>query len=113
MDGVRRPTATGLLLLGAEDLLRVHLPAYEVAFQVLRSTDVQVNEFYRTPLVEAFEEVEKQFKPWVIEEEIQVGLFREAVPSRRAKVGICSPGWICAHPARANGTELYREARQH
>jgi len=33
----------------------------EVAFQVLRGTDVQVNEFYRTPLIETFEEVEKQF----------------------------------------------------
>ena len=85
-DGVRKPTVTGLLLLGTEELLRIHLPAYEVAFQVLRGTDVQVNEFYRTPLVEAFEEVEKQFKPWVIEEEIQVGLFRVPVPNydRRA-----------------------------
>jgi len=86
IDGVRRPTVTGLLLLGAQDLLRIHLPAHEVAFQVLRGTDVQVNEFYRTPLIETFEEVEKQFKPWVIEEEIQVGLFRVPVPTydRRA-----------------------------
>ena len=77
---------TGLLLLGTEEILRVHLPAHEVAFQVLRGTDVRVNEFYRTPLVEAFEEVEKQFKPWLIEEEIQVGLFRVPVPNydRRA-----------------------------
>lgn len=86
VGGIRRPTVTGLLLLGTEELLRIHLPAHEVAFQVLRGTDVQVNEFYRTPLVEAFEEVEKQFKPWVIEEEIQVGLFRVPVPNydRRA-----------------------------
>jgi ATP-dependent DNA helicase RecG len=86
VDGIRRPTVTGLLLLGTEDLLRNYLPAYEVAFQVVRGTDVQVNEFYRTPLVEAFEEIEKQFKPWVIEEEIQVGLFRVPVPNydRRA-----------------------------
>lgn len=85
-DGVRRPTVTGLLLLGTQDLLRIHLPAYEVAFQVLRGTDVLVNEFYRMPLIETFEEVEKQFKPWVIEEEIQVGLFRVPVPNydRRA-----------------------------
>ena len=86
VDGIRRPTVTGLILLGTEEILRVHLPAHEIAFQVLRGTDVQVNEFYRTPLVEAFEEVEKQFKPWVIEEEIQVGLFRVPVPNydRRA-----------------------------
>ncbi|MDD2302774.1 MAG: ATP-binding protein [Eubacteriales bacterium] len=86
VNGSRRPTVAGLLLLGTEKLLRIHLPSYEVAFQVLRGTDVQVNEFYRTPLIETFEEVEKQFKPWVIEEEIQVGLFRVPVPNydRRA-----------------------------
>lgn len=56
---VRKPTVAGLLLLGSEELLRTHLPAHEVAFQVLRGTDVQVNEFYRTPLIETFEEVEK------------------------------------------------------
>lgn len=86
VDGVQKTTVTGLLLLGTEELLRTHLPAYEVAFQVLRGTDVQVNEFYRTPLIETFEEVEKQFKPWVIEEEMQVGLFRVPAPNydRRA-----------------------------
>jgi len=85
-QGQRFPTITGLLLLGTESLLRHHLPAYEVAFQVLRGTDVRVNEFYRKPLLETFEEVELQFKPWVVEEEIQVGLFRVPVPNydRRA-----------------------------
>ena len=84
--GRRVPTVAGLLLLGTEPLLRRHLPAYEVAFQVLRGTDVQVNEFYRKPLLETFEEVELQFKPWVVEEELQVGLFRVPVPNydRRA-----------------------------
>lgn len=79
-------TVAGLLLLGTENLLRQHLPAYEVAFQVLRGTDVRVNEFYRKPLIETFEEVELQFKPWVMEEEIQVGLFRVPIPNydRRA-----------------------------
>lgn len=86
VDGIRKPTVAGLLLLGTEELLRIHLPAHEVAFQVLRGTDIQVNEFYRSPLLEIFEEVERQFKPWVIEEEIQVGLFRVPVPNydRRA-----------------------------
>jgi ATP-dependent DNA helicase RecG len=43
------PTVAGLLMLGTEFLLRHHLPAYEVAFQVLRGTDVRVNEFNRKP----------------------------------------------------------------
>lgn len=86
INGKRHPTVAGLLLLGTESLLRQHLPSYEVAFQVLRGTDVQVNEFYRKPLLETFEEVDLQFRPWVIEEEIQVGLFRVPVPNydRRA-----------------------------
>jgi len=85
-QGRKRPTVAGLLILGSETLLRQYLPAYEVAFQVLRGTDVRVNEFYRKPLLETFEEVELQFKPWIVEEEIQVGLFRVPVPNydRRA-----------------------------
>lgn len=86
VGGVKYPTVAGLLLLGTEDLLRAHLPAYEVAFQVLRGTEVRVNEFYRKPLIETFEEVELQFKPWVVEEELEVGLFRVPIPNydRRA-----------------------------
>jgi ATP-dependent DNA helicase RecG len=83
---VRRPTIAGLLLLGTEELLRANLPAYEVAFQVLHGTDVRVNEFFRKPLLETFEEVELLFRARVEEEEIQVGLFRVPVPNfdRRA-----------------------------
>jgi ATP-dependent DNA helicase RecG len=85
-QGTRRPTVTGLLLLGTEELLRMHLPAYEVAFQVLHGTDVRVNEFFRKPLLETFEQVELLFNARVEEEEIQVGLFRVPVPNfdRRA-----------------------------
>lgn len=85
-NGVRRATLAGLLLLGTEELLRTNLPSYEVAFQVLQGTDVRVNEFFRKPLLETFEEVELLFKARVEEEEIQVGLFRVPVPNydRRA-----------------------------
>ncbi|NLW30642.1 MAG: ATPase [Fibrobacter sp.] len=86
INGKQHPTVAGLLLLGTEELLRTHLPSYEVAFQVLQGTDVKVNEFYRKPLIETFEEVELQFKPWVVEEELEVGLFRVPIPNydRRA-----------------------------
>lgn len=86
VNGTRHPTVTGLLLLGTEELLRRHIPAYEVAFQVLSGTDVKVNEFYRNPLLETFEEIEILFRARVEEEEIEVGLFRVPVPNfdRRA-----------------------------
>lgn len=60
-SGVRRPTMAGILLLGREDTLRRHLPAHEAAFQVLEGTDVRVNEFYRKPLLQTFEEIEQHF----------------------------------------------------
>ncbi|MCK9303765.1 MAG: putative DNA binding domain-containing protein [Bacteroidales bacterium] len=86
VNGIKRPTVAGLLLLGTENLLRQHLPAYEVAFQVLSGTDVRVNEFFRKPLLETFEEIELLFRARVEEEKIQVGLFRVPVPNydRRA-----------------------------
>jgi ATP-dependent DNA helicase RecG len=86
VNGIRYPTVAGLLLLGTEDLLSTHLPAYEVAFQVLQGTDVKVNDFFKKPLLETFEAVELLFRARVEEEEIQVGLFRVPVPNydRRA-----------------------------
>jgi ATP-dependent DNA helicase RecG len=86
VEGVRRPTIAGLLFLGHEEIIRQHIPAYEVAFQILEGTDVRVNEFFRKPLLQTFEEVELLFKARVVEQEIQVGLFRVPIPNfnRRA-----------------------------
>ena len=86
VNGHRRPTVAGLLFLGTEDTIRTHIPAYEVAFQVLRGTDVKVNEFFRKPILETFEAVDLLFNARVSEEEMQVGLFRVSVPNfdRRA-----------------------------
>jgi ATP-dependent DNA helicase RecG len=86
VEGVRRPTVAGLLLLGREAAIRQHLPAYEVAFQVLEGTNVRVNEFFHKPLLQTFEEVELLFKARVVEQEIQVNLFRVPIPNfdRRA-----------------------------
>jgi ATP-dependent DNA helicase RecG len=86
VEGIRHPTVAGLLILGREDILRRHLPAHEVAFQVLEGTDVRANEFFRKPLLQTFEEVELLFKARVDEQEVQVGLFRVPIPNydRRA-----------------------------
>jgi len=86
IEGVRRPTVSGLLLLGREEIIRQHVPAHEVAFQVLEGTDVHLNDFFRKPLLQTFEEVELLFRARVVEQEIQVGLFRVPIPNfdRRA-----------------------------
>lgn len=75
------PTLAGLLLLGTEELLRQYVPTYEIAFQVLHGTDVQVNEFFRKPLLQTFEEVELRFQARITEKELQDGLFRVPVPN--------------------------------
>lgn len=52
----------------------------------MRGTDVIVNEFFRKPLLETFEEIELLFRARKNEEEMQVGLFRVPIPNydRRA-----------------------------
>lgn len=86
VDGIRRPTLAGLLFLGREEQLRQYTPASEVAFQVLEGTDVRVNEFFRKPLLQTFEEIERLFAARVTEKEVQIGLFRVPIPNfdRRA-----------------------------
>ena len=79
-DGQAVPTVAGILLIGREGALRQHLPTHEVAFQVLEGTGVRVNDFYRVPLIAVFERIEEQFSARLVEEEIQVGLFRVPVP---------------------------------
>lgn len=85
-EGRPVPTVAGLVLLGREAALRRHLPTHEVAFQVLEGTDVRVNDFSRAPLLKTFERIEEQFNARVVENEIEVDLFRVPVPNcdRRA-----------------------------
>ena len=85
-EGRTVPTVAGLLLLGREAVLRRHLPTHEVAFQVLEGTDVRVNDFSRAPLLKTFARVEEQFRARVVEDEIEIDLFRVPVPNydRRA-----------------------------
>lgn len=77
---VSRIRVLGLLLFGKESSLRRFLPTHEVAFQVLRGERVQVNEFFRYPLLRAMEEVLQRFRAHYREEEVMVGLLRVGVP---------------------------------
>lgn len=81
VNGVRKPTLTGLLLLGTEPLLRTRLPSHEVAFQVLQGSDIKTNEFFHMPILEVVEKVDILFRSFIREEEIQVGLFRVSIPT--------------------------------
>ena len=70
----------GLLLFGREEALTRLLPTHEVAFQVLTGTQVEVNEFFRWPLLRLMEEMLSRFRARNREEEVQVGLLRIGVP---------------------------------
>ena len=75
------PTIAGLLLVGRESAIQTHLPAHEVAFQVLQGTDVLVNDFYRWPLLRLIERILEAFTIRNEERELNWGLFRISIPA--------------------------------
>jgi ATP-dependent DNA helicase RecG len=70
----------GLLMFGREEALARLLPTHEVAFQILVGTQVEVNDFFRWPLLRLMEELLTRFRARNWEEEVQVGLLRIGVP---------------------------------
>lgn len=77
---VRSVRLAALLLFGKEEALRRHAPSCDVAFQVLRGLDVEVNDFFRWPLLRVMEEVETRIRARNREQEVMVGLLRVGVP---------------------------------
>ncbi len=55
-------------------------PAHDVAFLVLRGLDVEVNDFFRWPLLRVMEEIEARIRARNREQELMVGLLRVGVP---------------------------------
>ena len=75
------PTVGGLLLAGREEAIHRYVPTHEVAFQVLDEEGrVEVNQFFRLPLVAVFEQLEQLLAARNREDEIDVGIQRLAVP---------------------------------
>jgi len=72
--------ALGLLLFGKEDALRRYLPTHEAAFQVLSHVRVEVNDFFRWPLLRVMDEFQVRFRARYREEELMIGMLRIGVP---------------------------------
>lgn len=77
VHGVR---LAGLLLFGKEDVLRRCVPSHDAAFQVLQGLDVEVNDFFRWPLLRVMEEIEARIRARNRERELMVGVLRVGVP---------------------------------
>lgn len=77
---VKAVRVLALLLFGKEEALRRLLPAHEVAFQVLHGQAVEVNDFFRWPLLRVMEEIETRFRAMSREQELLVGMLRVGVP---------------------------------
>lgn len=79
-DGLR-PNMAGLLLAGRAAALERYLPTHEAAFQVITAgAEVRVNDFFRLPMLELVEELQKRFDARVEEREVLVGMLRLPVP---------------------------------
>jgi ATP-dependent DNA helicase RecG len=77
---VKSVNVLGLLLFGKEESLSRYMPSHEVAFQVISDTRIQVNDFFRWPLIRLMEELSSRFRARNREEELMVNIYRIGIP---------------------------------
>lgn len=76
------PTITGLLLIGNEEYIRQYVPSHEVLFQVLDGVNVLANPpAMHASLLQVFEKVDLLFQSRIVEQEMQIGMFRVPIPN--------------------------------
>lgn len=80
INGVNVPTFAGMLLIGKSNRLKELVPTAESAIQILKGTDIKVNESFTLPLLAAFEKISDYINAWNNSDEIEVGLFRMTIP---------------------------------
>lgn len=81
-NGEYFPTIAGLLMIGHEECIRQYVPSHELLFQVLDGVNVLVNPpAMHTSLLQTFEKVELLFQSRIVEQELQIGLFRVPIPN--------------------------------
>ena len=76
------PTIAGLLMIGHENYIRQYVPSHEVLFQVLDGVNVLANPpSMHASLLQTFEKVDLLFQSRIVEQELQVGMFRVPIPN--------------------------------
>lgn len=74
------PTITGLLLIGKISALKQYVPTHSSSFQVLTGTDVKINDDIEMPILSTIEKISTYLAAWNPEQELEMGLFRVAIP---------------------------------
>ncbi len=77
----REIRVAALLLFGTEDALAGTIPNHSVAFQFQRGDDLEVNDFFRGPLLRVLEECQRRMDARKAERELMVGFIRVGVPN--------------------------------
>ena len=80
INGQMIPTYAGLLILGRQERIRELMPTAEAGFQMLRGTEVTVNESFYLPLLAAIERIVAFIDARNPEQEMEMGMFRVSVP---------------------------------
>lgn len=76
------PTIAGLLMIGHEQYIHQYVPSHEVLFQVLDGVNVLSNPpAMHFSLLQTFEKVDLLFKSRIVEQELQIGMFRVPIPN--------------------------------
>ncbi len=74
------PTVTGILMLGKEQSIKKFVPTAKSSFQVLEGTKIRVNEDMCLPILATLEKMITYLEARNSEQEIEIGLFRMAIP---------------------------------
>ncbi len=74
------PTVTGMLLIGHEKRLQEIIPTAESSIQIMDKGQLHVNETYTLPLLASIEKINNYFIASNQEEEMEIGMFRVAIP---------------------------------
>ncbi len=76
------PTIAGLLMIGHETYIRQYVPSHEILFQVLDGVNVLANPpAMHASLLQTFEKVDLLFQSRIVEQELQIGMFRVPIPN--------------------------------
>ena len=80
------PTYTGMLLIGRKDRMKALVPTAGSGFQMLRGTELQVNESFYLPMLAAIERIIDFVEARNTEKEMEMGMIRISIPEfdRRA-----------------------------